>query len=387
MARTSLDDPTEQSDLQRAFEQAGSGANVPAKPESGATVEVSDGVITARRVEVARNLPKILAEVKALAAAAGTDWFYRFPVWNNRKRRQEFIEGPSIKLANSILMLYGNAAVDCRIVEHSPREWMIYAKFVDYERGVSLVRPWLQDKGSAKLGGDDEGRKLNIALQIGVSKAERNAIVNGLQILSDFAFDEAQKNLVEKIGRNVEQYRARALKWFEENNVELKRVELVMGRASKEWMAPDLARLAAEVKAVEDGMSTVDETWPREPAPEPRRNDVAAGASPQSKPPEQPKGAAGPPADSAGIDDGHPPRDPGPPEARNWSLPADLLGQPAVLKALGELLGMTETDADVDALLAANADRVAKITGLPAQQWRHDVKARRDLIAAGRTEP
>jgi hypothetical protein len=42
-----------------------------------------------------------------LAAAAGSDWFYRFPV-KKKDGGQDWIEGPSIKLANDIARIFGN---------------------------------------------------------------------------------------------------------------------------------------------------------------------------------------------------------------------------------------------------------------------------------------
>jgi hypothetical protein len=45
--------------------------------------------------------------------------------------------------------------------------------------------------------------------------------------------------------------------------VDLRRVEAVIGRPSASWLAGDVARIIAMGKAVEDGMSTWDETFPR----------------------------------------------------------------------------------------------------------------------------
>jgi hypothetical protein len=137
-----------------------------------------------------------------------------------------------------------------------------------------MVRPFQQAKNASRLGGrgpEADARRLDIALQIGVSKAIRNVVVNALELHCDYAFEEAQKCIVDKIGRNLPTYRERAVKWFADNGIELKRVERAMGRAAKDWLAPDLARLAAEVQAIEDGMATVDETWPAEAPPEPQR--------------------------------------------------------------------------------------------------------------------
>jgi hypothetical protein len=65
-------------------------------------------------------------------------------------------------------------------------------------------------------------------------------------------------------------------------------------------------------------------------------------------------------------------------------LPAGLVGQDAILKALYELLGMTRTQGDVDQLCEQNAERIAKFGGTKGSQWRFDVQTRRQLITAGR---
>ena len=55
-----------------------------------------------------------------------------------------------------------------------------------------------------------------------------------------------------------------------------------------------------------------------------------------------------------------------------------------MLKALHELLDMTRTQADVDALTSQNAERISKITGTKGSQWRFDVQTRRTAISQGR---
>jgi hypothetical protein len=61
-----------------------------------------------------------------------------------------------------------------------------------------------------------------------------------------------------------------------------------------------------------------------------------------------------------------------------------MRGQETILKALYELLEMTRTQADVDALTSRNAERIAKITGTKGSQWRFDVQTRRTAITQGK---
>jgi hypothetical protein len=105
-------------------------------------------------------------------------------------------------------------------------------------------------------------RMLDINLQIGVSKAIRNVIVNSLQSIADFALEEARNGLVDKIGKNLESYRKRATDRLQEMHVELSRVEHVIGRPAGKWMAWDLAKVIAMIQSINDGMTTADDAFP-----------------------------------------------------------------------------------------------------------------------------
>lgn len=395
-------------ELAKAFERPlTSGEQLPA-PQAGPMQMTFEGaVITAQRVAVPRDDGAVLNKIKALAAAASTDWFYRFPVKDRKTGKSSWIEGPSIKLTNSVARLYGNCAVDCRVIDDGPA-FMIYAKFADYESGFSLVRPFRQDKGASRLGGqgpEADARRLDIALQIGVSKAQRNAIANALEIYCDYAFEQAQKSIVTKIAGNIDAYRERARKWFDEHGIAIERVERAYGRSVKEWLATDLARIAAEVQAVADNMSSAADTWP-EPIPaEPRRDDRQqhgpADASPTHPPEAGGHGGDTPPTagdahtagrlatetasrpsplsggdavrGQGGQDDGggvatagrpasFSPDAAGQPERKNWRVPEGTVGQEAIVKVLDDLIGMAESDAELDALQDQNKERIGKFS-------------------------
>jgi hypothetical protein len=221
----------------------------------------ADRVFGAQQVAVYRNDAQVLQKLSALGAAAGDDWFYRYPVKNKRENRTDWIEGPSIKLANDVARIYGNCDVDTRVMDLGD-SWVIYARFTDFETGFSLTRPYQQRKSGSKMGGDDDSRRLDIAFQIGVSKACRNVVVNALQTYADYAFEAARNSLVDKIGKDLPKWRERVVSGIGNIPVELARVEKVIGRAAKDWLAPDVARIVAMMKAISDGMASVDETFP-----------------------------------------------------------------------------------------------------------------------------
>lgn len=246
------------------------GAMVPA----AAGAQPTNLVFGAQAVAVRRDERTVLAKVKTLAAAAGDDWYYRFPVKDNKTGKTSWIEGPSIKLANDIARLYGNCEVDCRAQDFG-NVILFHARFVDLETGFALTRPFQQRKGASKLGGSDEARREDITFQIGASKAIRNVVVNALQTFADFAFEEAKQALVDKIGRDIERWRTRTIERISAR-VDLKRVEAVIGRPADKWLAPDIARVIAMGKAVDDGMATWEETFPPLGPPPQTEPDQAA---------------------------------------------------------------------------------------------------------------
>jgi hypothetical protein len=215
-------------------------------------------VFGAQAVAVYRDEARILQKIAALGAAKGDDWFYRFPVKSNGATT--YIEGASIKLANDVARIYGNCDVDVRVFEMGD-SWVFYARFTDFETGYSLTRPFQQRKNQSSIRGD-AGRALDIAFQIGTSKAIRNVVVNALQTFSDHAFDSARKSLVDRIGKSLPDWRTRTLEGLAKIPVELSRVERVIGKVAKDWLAPDVAMVIAMMKAIADGMATADETFP-----------------------------------------------------------------------------------------------------------------------------
>jgi hypothetical protein len=263
------------------------------------TTGLADRIVGAQQVAVYRDEAKILQKLSALAAAAGSDWFYRFPV-RTRDAGQQWIEGPSIKLANDVARIFGNNVNEVRELDLGDH-WVFYARFTDIETGFSMERAYRQRKSQTSLKTRDADRQLDIAYQVGQSKAVRNCICNALQIYCDFAFDQARNSLVDKIGKDLANWRERTLTGIAKMPMELHRVERVVGRASKDWLAPDVAQVIAMMRSVADGMATADETFPpiveaKPAAPETKERQEP---QPQSTSASTPEEAASPAAREA----------------------------------------------------------------------------------------
>jgi hypothetical protein len=224
------------------------------------TTGLAERIIGAQPVAVYRDEQKILQKLAAIGAAAGSDWLYRFPV-KTKDGGQDWIEGPSIKLANDVARIFGNNINEVREIDVGDA-WVFYARFTDIETGFSMERAFRQRKSQSSMKTKDADRQLDIAYQIGQSKAIRNCIVNSLQIYADYAFEQARNSLVEKIGKDIGAWRERTVQGIAKIPVDLHRVERVVGRAAKDWLAPDIARVVAMMRAIADGMATADEMFP-----------------------------------------------------------------------------------------------------------------------------
>jgi len=224
------------------------------------TTGLADRIIGAQHVEVYRDEPRILQNLNALAAAAGDDWFYRFPV-KTKAGGTDYIEGPSIKLANAVARIYGNNINEVRELDVGDA-WVFYARFTDLETGFSMERAYRQRKSQGSMKTRDADRQLDIAYQIGQSKAIRNCIVNALGVYCDFAFEGARNSLIDKIGKDLDRWRERTLAGLGKIPVEQTRAERVIGRAARDWTASHVAQVVAMMKSIADGMATADEVFP-----------------------------------------------------------------------------------------------------------------------------
>lgn len=253
-------------------------AQLPAEIQQVMIDERPRGAIS---VHVKRDELEVLRKIKVIASAAGDDFFYSWPT-KNKDGSRGVVEGPSVKCANAVARIFGNCSVKVRVFDQGAH-WIFYAQFYDLETGFVLERPFQQRKGQNVGGGMDKDRATDIIFQIGTSKAARNVVCNALSEFTDYAFAVAKEQLVEKVGRNLEKFREQVADRLRELKVELPRVEQVRGKVIANWLAPDVAKVIAEIQAVNDGMAHPEELWPLagagapKPQPEDFKPDDQAG--------------------------------------------------------------------------------------------------------------
>ena len=251
----------------------------------GLITRTENGIVTAQRVDVRRDMQRILADLKTLAGAMGEFYYYHGRA-KNKDGSQGEVSGPSIKCANDVARIYGNCHVDVR-VQDGKDHWIFYSRFVDYETGYSLTRAFQQRKSQTAGGKMAPDRQLDLTFQIGQSKAIRNVVANALSTLVDYAVEEAKKSIVSRIGKNLDASRQRAIELLDERDVAMERVVRVIGRPPEEWTAYDVAKIASGIKTVEDGMATAEDLWPTnsQNAPEapPAQGDAPAAPPAQGE--------------------------------------------------------------------------------------------------------
>lgn len=307
---------------------------------SGGPMIAAQGAV---HVAVHRDEARILAKLKVMANAAGQRWYYRWTT-NNKDGTKGVVEGPSIDCAMAVARLYGNCDINLR-VEENLTHWTFYAGFRDFESGFTVVRAFQQRK-SQKTGMKDADRQADIVFQIGQSKAIRNVIVNALADFADFAFEAAKGSFVERIGSKLEDYRKKAVARFGELGIDIRRVENVIGKAAKDWLAPDVARIIAELQAIGDGMASADETYPVLVQQQDDGTEPVREAAPKAQ--RQPRKAREPekPADETVADGG------GDPAA--FDIETFIEKSEAEAKAAATLTELADIDESVTKTLIAN---------------------------------
>lgn len=257
-------------------------------PAGAMSFQANAGYITAQRVAVPRNLTKIMTNIKTYANAFGDKYYYSWNVPNRRTGTTSEVSGGTIKLANDLLMLYGNAVVDVRVVEQK-ETYIYYARFVDLENGVSLTRAFQQRMNQKSMKSDDE-RQRDIAFQIGQSKAIRNVVLNALATLADMAVETARDAIVGKIGKDLDRYKSKVLERLETMGIDIERATALVGRGPQDWRAQEVARLVGAFQAIGDGMATVDDQFPKmEIAPPQDAPPVDEKKKPEPKPEKKPE--------------------------------------------------------------------------------------------------
>lgn len=271
-------------------------------------LEANDQLLL-HRMMVAKRFPRddeaARRRLSVQAPAMTEEWGYQWPVKNKKTNRTELVAGPSIKCANAVILATDNIDVRVNVVE-TDDAWVFTVGILDLERNSNSVRAYRQRRDQVVMA--DQGRNDDILFALGQSKAIRNAAVNYLQELVNFAYDESRKSLLatiyedegfdpkpphKKLNKSPpRKFRTRIFERLEALNVPLERVAQWVGRGERAWTVEDLAKITGVLTAVVDGVISADSMWPDRvsappapPPPPPARNETPPPADIPDGPP------------------------------------------------------------------------------------------------------
>jgi hypothetical protein len=244
------------------------GENLLARGATMARMQIGQ-YTTAIQVQKPRSLKALQAAVIEEAELLGQDFLYGWEVNDkNSPSGKSWIEGVSIDGAMILARNWGNCATPVQLVEDAPAHWLMEATFVDLETGYTVQRLFRQRKTESHSKSMEGDRKLDIAFQIGQSKAQRNVIVKAMPAwLINAATTAALSSTVSKYEKDLPKFRQVCVKAYAPISVTQAMLEKKVGLPVDAWTARDLAKLSSLHKAiVQEKVTTVAEAFAEEPA-------------------------------------------------------------------------------------------------------------------------
>ena len=237
-------------------------------PEMASSVVQGGGVLqrvetaytTAVAVQKPRSLTTVVKNVLEEARLAKSAFYYK---WTVKGKRVTTIQGGSIDLARSIARNFGNVAVDIQEEPETINHFKFKAVFIDLESGLNWPRLFRQRKGQ-NTGMKDKERAEDIIYQIGQSKAQRNAVFQGVPgWLVDKAIEVAEESEISGIkDEGIEIARIKVIEYFSQHGADQDRVESKVGKKVEKWTERDIADLRAAATAIKEGRTSINELFP-----------------------------------------------------------------------------------------------------------------------------
>lgn len=274
-----------------SFDQGG--GIIPAPVETGLSGAVSAPLAgfagqSARAVMPVRPRdPKaVMARLMREARHGGERFFYRWTV-RLKDGTTDVIEGPSVRLMLAAARAYGNVATQVSVDSEDADSFTLRATAVDLESSFAVERLFRQSKRVPGTRSMHHDRALDIAFQIGQSKALRNALGCLLPDgLIQAAMAEAKKAAATRAtgGRPVAERAtpdalAALVRGFAALGVSRKMITRRVGKPLTELTGADVADLQGILTAIEEGQTSIANEFPVAPETgEPAANGEVAAA-------------------------------------------------------------------------------------------------------------
>lgn len=242
--------------------QAVSGDMIATINNGHAIVRTNNEHVTAIAVQRPRSLIEVKSKLIQEASMAGSDFYYCWTI-NSRYGKRE-IKGASIGLAYRFCWNFMNCFYDVRLFDETPTHYIIEAIFVDVENGVTMKRLFQQRKAMniGKKFDDDYDRKLDIAFQIGQSKAIRNVILAMAPswIISDVieAAMKAEKSSVNKVENLKEAIENIKIFFEQKHGVTVEMLEFERGKKIDDLTQDDIVALRGTATAIKNGYTSAN---------------------------------------------------------------------------------------------------------------------------------
>lgn len=238
--------------------------------------KTDDGHVTAIAVQIPRNLEQVEREVIVEATMMGEDFIYAWDV-DTKEGKKERIEGLSIEGAMILARNWGNCTVPTRKVDETASHFEFEAKFIDYEKGFSVTRGFRQRK-SQRVGKMGAERAEDIAYQIGWSKAQRNAINQGIPAwLKEKAMAAAKDAAVKRYAKDMPKARADVKEYANGLGITDAELEAKIGTTIENWIPTDIVYIRSVFRSISKKETTIGlEFRPTPPAEESKPAETTA---------------------------------------------------------------------------------------------------------------
>jgi len=278
------------------------GARALATVRGGGTLQrTQTQYMTAVAVQKERDLDKIIARVEREAAIIGQDFIYSMK-FKNKDGTESRVEGTSIDGAMILQRNWGNCVTEVDIAEEAPSHWVFRATFVDLELGSTVTRLYRQRKSESHMRGDAE-RKIDIAFQIGQSKAIRNVVVKAIPAwLEKAAVTKAMDAAAAGI-KDLEKAITGVVVAFSKIGVTESMIERLLSIPRAQWTALDVVRLRAIGRAIKDGQTSVADEFVTDADFAAAETKKKAESEAAQKAAEVPAAATTTPTDVSGTDE------------------------------------------------------------------------------------
>ncbi len=234
--------------------------------ERGASVQRTElGYTTAVRVAAPRDMTDVSERAMDDAQLLEEDAWYSIRFGSGRA------EGGTIKLARSLISIWGNCAVRCNLIDESPDgSILMEATFIDLETGLNLA---LQYYGYIKKppedskfndGGENAARWKAMQFAGQQSRAVRNVILAALPAwLVKGAISQAKLMASKKLlnGVPLNEARATLVDRWKKYDINEEILVAFVGKPVPQWTAADCVDLSSSLKATGSGETTADEVF------------------------------------------------------------------------------------------------------------------------------